>query len=101
MVRVGISKIVVETTTEGFLGKGYHKNRGFPSGTVGKEVSCQCRRHEFDPWVGKILWSRKWQRTPVFLPGEFHGQRSLEGCNPWGQKKSDTLEQLSMDACTK
>ena len=52
MVRVGISKIVVETTTEGFLGKGYHKNRGFPSGTVGKEVSCQCRRHEFDPWVG-------------------------------------------------
>ena len=40
------------------------------------------RRHKpcrFDPWVGKIPWSRKWQPTPVFLPGKFHGQRSLEG----------------------
>ena len=36
-----------------------------------------CRRYRFDPWVGKIPWRRKWQPTPVFLPGEFHGQRSL------------------------
>ena len=35
------------------------------------------KRPGFDPWVGKILWRRKWQPTPVFLPGEFHGQRSL------------------------
>ena len=38
----------------------------------------------FDPWVGKILWSRKWQHTLVFLPGEFHGRRSLAGYSPWG-----------------
>ena len=45
----------------------------------GKESACQCRRCEFDPWVGKIPWRRKWQPTPVFLPGESHGQRSLVG----------------------
>jgi len=37
-------------------------------------------------------WSREWQFTPVFLPGLFHEQRSLEGCSPWGHKKSDTTE---------
>ena len=42
-----------------------------------KEPTCQCRRHRFDPWVGKIPWRREWQPTPVFLPKEFHGQRSL------------------------
>ena len=42
----------------------------------------------FDPWVGKIPW-RAWQPTPVFLPGEFHGQRSLAGYSPWGRKESD------------
>ena len=53
---------------------------------VVKEPVCQCRRHKrlgFDPWVGKILWSRKWQPTPVFLPGESQGQRSLVGYSPW------------------
>ena len=34
------------------------------------------------PWVRKIPWRRAWQSTPVFLPGEFHGQRSLAGCSP-------------------
>ena len=45
-------------------------------GTSGKESACQCRgckRHRFDPWAGKIPWSRKWQPSPVFLPGKFHG----------------------------
>ena len=37
-----------------------------------------------DPWVGKIPWRRKWQPTPVFLPGESQGQRNLEGYSPWG-----------------
>ena len=41
-----------------------------------------------DPWV-KISWSRKWQPTPVFLPGESHGQRSLAGFSPWGRKELD------------
>ena len=45
-----------------------------------------------DPWVGKIPWRRKWQPTPVFLPGESHGQRSLVGYSPWGYKESDTTE---------
>ena len=58
---------------------------GFPGGTNGKEPSCQCRRHKrhgFDPWVRKILWKRKWQPTPVFLPGESLGQRSLASYIP-------------------
>ena len=44
--------------------------------------------------VGKIPWRRKWQPTPVFLPGESHGRRSLVGRSPWGHKESDTTEQL-------
>ena len=46
---------------------------GFPGGTSGKELTCQYRKHKrrgFDSWVGKIPWRRKWQPTPVFLPGE-------------------------------
>ena len=42
-------------------------------------VCLHCRRPGFDPWVRKILWRRKWQPTPVFLPGKSHGQRSLSG----------------------
>ena len=48
-------------------------------------------------WVRKIPWRRDQLPTPVFLPGEFHGQRSLEGYSPWGHKESDTTEQLSLD----
>ena len=67
----------------------------FPGGASGKEPTCQCRRpkrHRFDLWVRKTLWRRKWQPTLVFLPGEPHGQRSLEGHSPWGCKESDTTE---------
>ena len=45
--------------------------------------------------VGKIPWRREWQPSPVFLPGEFHGQRSLTGYNPWGYKELDTTECLN------
>ena len=45
-----------------------------------------------DPWVRKILWRRKWQPTPFFLPGESHGQRSLMGYSPCGCKESDMTE---------
>ena len=48
--------------------------------SCGNEFACQCRRCRrcgFDPWVRKILWGRKWQPTPVFLPGKSHGQKSL------------------------
>ena len=66
--------------------------------TLGKKPTCQCRRpkrHGFNLWVRKIPWRRKWQCTPVFLPGKFHGQRSLAGCGPWGRKESDTTERLN------
>ena len=53
---------------------------------------------QFNPWVGKIPWRRKWQLTPVFFPGEFHGQRSLAGYSPQGLKESDTTELLSLYA---
>ena len=43
----------------------------------------------------EISWRREWQPTPVFLPGEFQGQRSLEGYSPWGHKESDTTERLT------
>ena len=66
--------------------------------TSGKELTCQCRRPKtcsFAPWVGKIPWRRAWQPTPVFLPGESHGQRSLVGYSPRGRKESDTTEGTS------
>ena len=50
----------------------------------------------FNHWVGKIPWKREWLPTPVFLPGEFHGQRSLVGYRPWDHKKSDTIERLTL-----
>ena len=71
---------------------------GFPDGASDKESTCWCRRHErcaLDPWVWKIAWRRKWQPTPVFLPGESRRQMSLVGYSPWGHKESDTTEWLN------
>ena len=68
---------------------------GLPGGANGKEPTYQCRKHqrcEFDPWVGKIPWSKNWQPTPVFLPEESHGQVSQAGYSPWGHKESDMTE---------
>ena len=59
-------------------------------------VGLQCGRTRFDPWVEKIPWRRKWQPTPVFLPGKSHGRRSLAGYSPWGCKESDTTEAISL-----
>ena len=74
----------------GYLHRGPGHRWGFPGGSVGKESVCQCRRCRrkgFDPPVGKIPWSRKWQHAPIFLPGRFCGQRSLTGYSPWGHKE--------------
>ena len=96
---------------------------GFPDSSVGKESTCNagdpglipgsgrsagegigCPLQYcgysfwgpgFNPWVGKIPWRRKWLPTPVFLPGESHGQRRLAGKSPWGHKEADTTEQLT------
>ena len=45
----------------------------------------------FNPWVRKIPWGRKWQPTPVFLPGKSHGRRILAGSSPWGSKRHDRV----------
>ena len=63
----------------------------------GKEFY-QYRSHRFSSRVGKILWRRAWQPTPVFLPGESHGQRSLVGYSPWGLKQFEMTQALSMGA---
>jgi hypothetical protein len=55
-----------------------------------------CRRAGFNPWVEKIPWRREWLLTPVFLPGEFHGQWRLGGYSPWGWKESDTTKRLTL-----
>ena len=72
--------------------------RGFPGGASSKETTCQrrrCKRCRFDPWVGKIPQSRKWQPNPVFLPGKSLGQRSMVDYRLLSLKESDTTEQLS------
>ena len=72
---------------------------GFPCGTRGKEPACQCRRCKrlrFEPWVRKIPWRRARQRTPVFLPGESHGQRSLAG---YHHRVAKSWTRLSDSAC--
>ena len=68
----------------------------FPCGSEVKASACnsQFGRSRFNPWVRKIPWRRKWQPTPVFLPGESHGRRSLVGYSPQGRKESDTTERL-------
>ena len=67
----------------------------FPRWHSGKEPTSQSRRLRFSPWIGKIPWRRKWQPTPVFLPGKSRRLRSLAGCSPWGRKELDTTERLN------
>ena len=57
----------------------------------GIRIRLQCRQPRFDPWGRKIPWRRKWQLTPLFLPGKFHGQRRLTGYSPWGRKSQKWL----------
>ena len=59
----------------------YYYYQGFPGGAVVKNLPANRRRGRlcFDPWVRKIPWGRKWQPTPVILPGKFHRQRGLVG----------------------
>ena len=68
---------------------------GSPRSSNSKESACICRRPVFNPCVRKIPWRRKWLPVPVFLPGEFRGQRNLAGYRAWGYKESDTTERLT------
>ena len=62
-----------------------HLQQGFPGGSDAKEFPCNVGG--FDPSVGNNSWRRKWLPTPVFLPGEFQGQRNLAGYSSWGCKE--------------
>ena len=59
-------------------------NNGLPWRLMQWRICLQCRRPGFHPWVGKIPWRREWLSITIFLLEEFHGQRSLAGCSPWG-----------------
>ena len=68
----------------GLMCKGLNR---LPWWLSGKEFACNCRRPRFHPWVGKIFWRRESLPTPVFLPGESHGQRSLGGLQSLGSQR--------------
>ena len=72
------------------LGNRILANLSLPSGASDKGPTCQhrkCKRCGFNPWVRKILWRRKWQPAPIFLPGKFYGQKSLADYSPRGRKR--------------
>ena len=64
---------------------------GIPRSSAGKESACNAGDLGLTPGLGRFPWRRKWQPTPVFLPGESHGQRSLAGYTPWACKESDAI----------
>ena len=82
-VRVSFSIVV----SQGIYGN-------FPGGSDGESVCLECGRPGSDPGVRKIPWRKKWYPTPVLLPGESNGWRSLVGYSPLGGKESDTTGQL-------
>ena len=70
---------------------GFQRNVDFPNSSISKESLCNAGDLGLIPGLRKIPWRRKWQPTPVFLPGESHGQRSLAGYSPWGCKNRTQL----------
>ena len=69
---------------------------GFPGGSDSKESTCDVGHPGSIPGSGRFPWRRAWLPTPVFLPGESHGQRSLAGYSPWGHKELDMTERLTL-----
>ena len=78
----------------GSTGKESACYRGFSGSSDGKESACTSGDPGSIPRSGRFPWRRKWQLTPVFLPGESHGWRNLMGYSPRGRKESDTTERL-------
>ena len=103
--------LLVQTKGKGDMGVGkshgscgrkaghFDSGLDFASGSEGKGSACNARGG-FDPWIGKIPWRRAWLPTPVFLPGESHGQRSLVGYSPQGLTELDTTESLPLSLPT-
>ena len=73
---------------------------GFSGGSDGTESACNAEELGLIPGSGRPPRRREWQPTPVFLPGEFNGQRRLAICSPWGPRESDTTEGLSLITTT-
>ena len=96
---MGKTRNLFKKIGEGFPGRSVVKNPPTNAGISwwfrGQRVCLQCRRPEFNPWFGKSPWRRKWQPTPVFLPGKSHGWRNLEGYRPQRSKDSETVTSLS------
>ena len=84
-------RVITQVLLYGCSTIGHQTLRIFPVGSDIKNLPA-CRTSRFDPWVGKIPWRRKWESTPVFLPAELHGQRSLVGYSPQGHKQLDRME---------
>ena len=96
--RMPVGKGAVPTEHGLTTNKNVELHKGLPKWHGGKESACQCIRHgrcRCDPWVGKVPWGRKWQPTPVCLPGQSQGQWSLAEYSPWGHKESDRTGWLS------
>ena len=87
----GLSRVFSSTTIWKHQFFSAQPSLGFPGGSEGQESASGVRRPGLGPCVRKIPWRREWLPTPVFLPGEFHGQRNLVGYSPWGGKESESL----------
>ena len=96
-LRVLLSRTALRITDIHHIVHSPHSTMDFPIAQMVKNLPAvqETCSAGFDPWVGKFLWRREWQSTPVFLPGEFHGQRSLAGYSPWGHEELDTTERLT------
>ena len=94
-VRIGARKIFWVGTKMTYFYYLYTHSLGFPDGASDRRPACQHRRHKrygFNPWLRKFPQKRSWKPTPVFFPGEFQGQRSLESYSSQGHKELDTTE---------
>ena len=96
LILIGVWKKKKTTPDEYFLKAVVYLTMGLPWWLRWWRVCLQCRRPGFDTWVWKIPWRGEWQPTPVFLPGEFHGQKSLACYSSWGHKEWDMTEQLTL-----
>ena len=74
--------------------------KGFPYGSDVKRICLRYSRPGFNCWVRKLPWRREWLSSLIFLPGLFHGQRSLAGYSPWGHKESNTTEPITLKLFT-
>ena len=72
------------------------KYNGLPWSLRWLRICLQCSIPGFDPWVRKIPWRRGWLPPPIFLPGEFHGQRNLMDYSLWSHKELDMTKRLTL-----